>query len=49
MQIDPDLYRPTDIEDIYGSNQKASEELGWKYDLDFFQVIDKLVDEEISN
>lgn len=49
LVIDPNLYRPTDIENTYGSNEKAKTELNWKYDIDFEEVIGLLVDEEIKN
>jgi GDPmannose 4,6-dehydratase len=49
IRIDPALYRPTDIEDIYGANERAQNELGWNYDLDFFQVLDILLEEEKLN
>jgi GDPmannose 4,6-dehydratase len=46
--IDKDLYRPTDIEDIYGYNQKAKKLLKWNYTLSFFDVLDILIQEEIE-
>jgi GDPmannose 4,6-dehydratase len=46
--IDKDLYRPTDIEDIYGYNQKAKKLLKWNYTLSFFEVLDILIQEEIE-
>lgn len=47
--IDPKFYRPSDIEDIYGLNEKAKKELNWKYDLNFFNVLDILLEEEVKN
>lgn len=44
-----DLLRPTEIEDIVGSNQKAKKELKWTYDMTFFQVLELLIAEEIKN
>lgn len=46
---DQALFRPTDIKDIYGSNEKAKNVLGWKYDYNFFRVLDILIQEELSN
>lgn len=46
---DPGLFRPTDIEDIYGNNDKAKQKLGWTYDKTFFDVLDILIEEEITN
>lgn len=44
--IDKDLFRPTDIMDIYGDNSSALNKLGWDYDLKFFDVIDLLLEQE---
>jgi GDPmannose 4,6-dehydratase len=49
MKIDPLLYRPADIQDIYGSSEKAHWVLNWTYDMDFFAVLDHLLEEEASN
>lgn len=46
---DPDLFRPVDIEDIYGDNSDAKKYLGWSYDLDFMNVLEGLVEEEQRN
>lgn len=34
--INRQLFRPADIADIYGDNTKARDELGWKYNVNFF-------------
>ncbi|HEY9047942.1 MAG TPA: GDP-mannose 4,6-dehydratase [Ohtaekwangia sp.] len=47
--IDPQLYRPTDILDIYGDNTAAQELLGWSYTLKFEEVLDQLIQEEEQN
>jgi GDPmannose 4,6-dehydratase len=44
--ISDDLMRPTDIEDIYGDNTPARDELGWDYDDDFYEILDILISEE---
>jgi GDPmannose 4,6-dehydratase len=49
IRINPKLFRPTEIEDIYGSSEKARTRLLWKYDLDFSQVLDKIIEEEQLN
>jgi GDPmannose 4,6-dehydratase len=46
IRIAPELYRPTDIKDIYGSSAKAKQQLGWNYDMDFYEVLDILLLEE---
>jgi GDPmannose 4,6-dehydratase len=47
--IDKNFYRPSDIEDIYGDNEKAKKELKWNYNLNFYDVLDLLIEEEIKN
>ena len=47
--IDKALYRPTDIVDIYGDNTRAKVNLDWDYNLDFFDVIDIMLEEEERN
>lgn len=47
--IDPTLFRPTDISDIYGDNSAARDVLQWSYEKDFFAVLDVLLEEEIAN
>lgn len=48
LVIDSDFMRPTDIEDIYGDNSPAKSKLGWVYDLDFYEVLDILIAEELE-
>jgi GDPmannose 4,6-dehydratase len=49
IRINPALFRPTDIEDIYGSNEKARRKLNWDYQMDFRDVLDKIIQEEEVN
>jgi len=49
LVIDDNLYRPTEINDIYGSNKKAKEKLKWNYDYNFIEVLDMLIEEELIN
>ena len=44
-----DLFRPTDIQDIYGDNTKSKTVLKWDYNKSFFDVLDVLIEEEIKN
>lgn len=46
--IDKEFFRPNEIEDIYGDAAKAKSQLGWKYDMSFFDVLDILIQEEES-
>ena len=47
--VDKALLRPNEIDEIYGDNSKAKELLGWKYEISFFDVLDILIEEEMSN
>jgi GDPmannose 4,6-dehydratase len=49
IKINKGFLRPTDIIDIYGSNKKAHRLLGWDYHLNFFEVLDILIEEERIN
>jgi len=49
IRINKELFRPTEIEDIFGSSEKARKKLGWKYDVDFYSVLDELIAEEKKN
>jgi len=46
---DPNLFRPTDIENMYGDNNKARSILGWEYEKSFFDVLKILIEEENSS
>ena len=46
---DKNLFRPNEIEEIYGDNSKAKDVLLWEYDFSFFDVLDILIEEEIKN
>lgn len=46
---DKSLFRPNDINNIYGTNERARLELGWEYDRTFFDVLDVLMEEEKKN
>ncbi|WP_199560980.1 GDP-mannose 4,6-dehydratase [Mucilaginibacter hurinus] len=47
--ISEKLFRPTEIHDIYGDNIKAKTQLGWEYQLSFYDVLKILIEEELAN
>ena len=49
INVSQSFFRPTDITDIYGSSEKAHRLLGWDYDMNFFEVLDILIEEERAN
>ena len=46
VEFSEKLYRPVDLEVIYGDNSKAKKNLDWKYDISFDELIKKLVEDE---
>lgn len=46
--VDQSLFRPNEIENIYGDNSKSKEILAWKYDYSFYDILDILIDEELK-
>jgi GDPmannose 4,6-dehydratase len=47
VQFNDALYRPVELEIIYGNSNKAKTLLGWQYNLKFDELIQKLIDDEI--
>lgn len=48
LKIDKSLYRPVDLEIIYGDNSKAKKLLGWQYNMSFEDLIGALVKDEVE-
>lgn len=46
IKIDPNLFRPVDLEIIYGNNTKAKENLNWDYNMNSDQLIKQLIIDE---
>ena len=46
VQFDEKLYRPVELEVIYGNPHKAKTNLNWEYDISFDELIKKLIDDE---
>jgi GDPmannose 4,6-dehydratase len=49
FNIIKELYRPSEIQTIYGDPIKAKQLLGWEYTYDFYNVLDLLIEEELKN
>jgi GDPmannose 4,6-dehydratase len=47
--IDSSLFRPNELNDIYGDSSKARKKLNWNYALDFMDVLELLIEEELKN
>ena len=46
IKVDPELFRPVDLEEIYGDNTKAKELLNWEYNMSNEQLVDALILDE---
>jgi GDPmannose 4,6-dehydratase len=49
IKINQDLFRPTEIRDIYGSSEKAKRLFNWEYNISFYSILNKLMEEEQTN
>jgi GDPmannose 4,6-dehydratase len=48
VQYDPKLFRPVELEIIFGNADKAKSKLNWDYNLSFDNLIEKLIEDEIK-
>lgn len=48
MKNNKSLYRTIDIQINYGDNSEAKNKLKWNYNMNFEQLINKLVEDEIQ-
>ncbi len=48
VTIDPNLFRPLDLEIIYGDNSKAKKNLNWDYNYSTNELIENLINDEIK-
>lgn len=46
--VDESLVRSDEIFDIYGDNSKIKS-IGWQYDLDFFNILDGIIESKLQN
>jgi GDPmannose 4,6-dehydratase len=48
IKVDPQLFRPVDLEEIYGDNTKAKSLLNWDYNISNEQLIETLINDEYN-
>ncbi len=48
VRPDKSLYRPVELEIIYGNPNKAKKELNWNYTMSFDELISQLIEDEIK-
>lgn len=49
IKEDSSLFRPNEIDDIYGDNAKAKNLLKWNYQKDYKELAEQLIEEEMRN
>lgn len=49
VQINPNLYRPAEVDLLWGDSTRAKEELSWKPKSTFDQLVKKMVDNDIKS
>ena len=45
--IDPKFYRPAEVDYLLGDSTKAREKLGWKPEIDFQSLVEKMIEFDI--
>jgi GDPmannose 4,6-dehydratase len=48
VEIDPDYFRPTEVDFLIGDPSKARQKLGWRHKVSFAQLIDEMVDADLK-
>lgn len=49
IEVSDNLYRPSEINDIYGLTTQTKDVLNWNYSITINQMLDLLIEEEIKN
>jgi len=47
--VDPALFRPNEISDIFGDSEPAREKLGWQYDYTIYDILDLMIKDELES
>ena len=48
VRVDPKLFRPTEVDELRGDSTKADRELGWKPTTTFNELVQMMVDADLS-
>ncbi|MCF6303414.1 MAG: GDP-mannose 4,6-dehydratase [Devosiaceae bacterium] len=47
IEIDPDYFRPTEVESLLGDPSKAKEKLGWVPEISFMELVEEMVQSDL--
>ena len=48
MKVNPDFYRPAEVDVLMGDSSPIRKELKWKPKVSFKQLVEKMVDNDLS-
>lgn len=48
MDVNPEFYRPAEVEFLWGNCEKAEKELHWKRDVDFKKLVAMMMDADLK-
>ena len=48
VDVNPEFYRPAEVEFLWGDCTKAEKELGWKRDIDFKKLVAMMMDADLQ-
>ena len=48
VDVNPEFYRPAEVEFLWGNAQKAERELGWKRKVDFEKLVAMMMDSDMK-
>lgn len=49
VDVNPEFYRPSEVEFLWGDSSKAEKELGWKRDVDFKSLVKMMMNEDMKS
>ena len=48
VKVNPDFFRPAEVELLIGNPKKAEEKLGWKREISFDQMVERMVSTDLA-
>jgi GDPmannose 4,6-dehydratase len=48
VEVDPNYFRPTEVENLIGNPEKAEKILGWKHEIEFHDLVSEMVQEDLK-
>ena len=48
VKVNPKFFRPAEVELLIGNPKKAEEKLGWKREISFDQIVQRMIDNDLA-